>query len=75
MKHNGFPQYSRTMTKAQQEATRKVIDEIVGENRHQGGRADGLTVFMYPTTRPPTYIEVRYYDISGKLLQQRQAWP
>lgn len=57
-----------TLTREQIDAC-KAIMFANGKSRDHGG-GDWFYVFMYPTCRTPTYLEVRKRDNNGRILRR-----
>jgi len=63
------------MTPEQHRATGAILDRWSGDLKNHSGARDGYSVFMYPTTRTPTFIECRMRDTLGRIIKREQAWP
>lgn len=65
-------QWERTMSPAQREATGVVLELF--RERSTGSYRAGVSVYYYPSTGKPTYIEVRLRNSNSALIRSWVVW-
>jgi hypothetical protein len=61
--------WARSLTPAQRAACLRIMNRRVDGNTHLAGARAGFRIFMTPTLGPPRHVELRLYDISGRLIR------
>jgi hypothetical protein len=60
--------WARSLTPAQRDACTRIMNRR-SDGSHHAGLRHGFRVFMTPTLGPPQHVELRLYDISGRLIR------